>query len=41
MYGHFPFEWERMIEMVSAFEIELGYTVERIYGREDADSPEF
>jgi len=30
-YGHFPFEFERMIELVSAFEIELGYTREQIH----------
>ena len=32
-YGHFPFEFERMIERVSAFEAELGYTHEQIHGR--------
>lgn len=31
-YGHFPFEFERMIELVSTFETELGYTNEQIYG---------
>jgi AbiV family abortive infection protein len=31
-YGHLPFEFERMIELVSAFEVELGYSREQIYG---------
>ena len=31
-YGHFPFEFERMIALVSAFETELGYTHEQIHG---------
>ena len=31
-YGHFPFEFERMIELVNAFEVELGYGREQIQG---------
>ena len=35
-YGHLPFEFERMIELVSDFEAELGYSREQIYGKEQA-----
>ena len=32
-YGNFPFEFARMIKMVSEFETELGYSRDQIYGK--------